>query len=324
MRNEEKTIQGEIAELAGRLGDYAARKGWSIARLCRECPGLGSDRTFRDMAAGNLDGYDAEAQLANLRSAWAVAEETAGDGAAEPVYDDLSVVQALRRACLAAMKSWGSNRVVIVQGASGVGKTTALRIVAGRYGDRIAACEASEVWNDKPAAMLGAMLRALGHDGNLPHGAMARLEEAQRRLSVARKCVVVDEAHHMGPRCLNAVKTLVNTTPGEFVLIAIPTLWAKLESAAYQEARQLSTNRLSERVRLALCERDIAAYLAHAVPEMAVDGKLARSAAKLIRPAAEAAGNLAFVRDVARLLPATGPVGLEEVAEAVKAAAARR
>ncbi len=216
----------------------------------------------------------------------------------------------------------GSNRVVIVQGASGTGKTTALRIIAGRYGERVAVCEAADVWNDKPSAMLGAMLRALGHDGNLPLGAMARMEEAQKRLSISRRCMVVDEAHHMGPKCLNTIKTLVNTTPGEFVLVAIPTLWAKLESAAYQEARQLSTNRLSERVRISLTERDIAAYLGMAVPALAADEKLARAAAKIIRPPAEAAGNMAFVRDVARLMPAAPTI--EDVAEAIKGAAARR
>lgn len=322
MSNEERSTMKEIVELAGKLADYAARKGWSLGKLCREYPGLGSDRTFRDLSAGRLEGYDGEAQLRNLRAAWAIIEEVAGDAAIEPVFDDLSTVQALRRACIAAIKSWGSNRVVIVQGASGTGKTTAIRIIAGRYGQRVAVCEAAEVWNDKPAAMLGAMLRALGHEGNLPHGAMARMESAQQRLSISRRCMVVDEAHHMGPKCLNTIKTLVNTTPGEFVLVAIPTLWAKLESGAYQEARQISTNRLSERVRLYLTERDIAAYLALAVPALAADEKLARAAAKLIRPSAEAAGNLAFVRDAARLLPAEPKI--EDVAEAVKAAAARR
>ena len=44
---------------------------------------------------------------------------------------------------------------------------------------------------------------------------------------------MIDEAHHLGPHCLNTVKTLVNTTPGEFILVAIPTLWNKLQAHAY-------------------------------------------------------------------------------------------
>lgn len=320
--NDIKAMRTEAMRLAGNIADYAGRKGWSNVKLCREYPGLGSDRTFRDMVAGNLEGYDAETQVLNLRSAWVLIEEMAGDEAAEPVYEDLSTVLNLRRACLTAMKSWGLNRVVIVQGASGIGKTTALRIVAGRYGARVAVCEASTVWGDRPVAMLGKMMQALGHEGLLPTGAMARMEAVEQKLSVSRRCMFIDEAHHLGPNCLNVIKTLVNTTPGEFVLLAIPTLWQKLESSAYQEARQISTNRLSERVRLSLTERDICTYLQLAVPGLAANDKDARSAAKLIRPAAESAGNMSFVRDVARLLGEAPTI--KDVSDAIKAEAASR
>jgi phage major head subunit gpT-like protein len=51
---------------------------------------------------------------------------------------------------------------------------------------------------------------------------------------------------------MNVVKTLVNQSPGEFCLIGIPSVWAKMYKSAYAEARQLSTNRLSERVSVAM------------------------------------------------------------------------
>lgn len=320
--SKESAITIEITQLAAKLADYASRKGWSSVKLCKEYPGLGSDRTFRDMVAGNTEGYDAEAQVLNLRAAWALVEEVAGESALEPVYENLSTVLALRRACLSAMKSWGTNRVVIVQGASGIGKSTILRILAGRYGSRIVLCEASEVWGDKPVAMLGAMLRSLGHEGLLPNGAVSRMEAVEQKLSISRRCMVIDEGHHLGPRCLNVIKTLVNVTPGEFVIVAIPTLWAKLESEAYQEARQISTNRLSERVRLALTLGDIAMYLKLANPGMAANPELAKTAACLIKPAAMSAGNMAFVRDVSRLLPEVPE--LADVEDAIKATAERR
>ena len=60
------------------------------------------------------------------------------------------------------MKSWGINRVVIVLAEPGGGKTTSMRQLAARYGDRITLCEASEVWADKPSALLSTMLRQLG------------------------------------------------------------------------------------------------------------------------------------------------------------------
>ena len=115
------------------------------------------------------------------------------------------------------------------------------------------------------------------------------------------------------------MKTLVNTTPGEFILVAIPTLWNKLQAHAYQEAKQIATNRLSERVKLTLDEADIRTYLGHRFPKAeAADLKVA---ARIIRPNALLAGNYAFLRDVARMLSG---VGSEEVSRAVGAVTGRR
>lgn len=320
--------ESECQALAKKMAGYGEARGWGLAKLCREFPALGSERTLRDMRDGRFEGYDTAARLADLRAACALADELSEENPAtgEATYDTLLTVEAVRRACLAAMRSWGSNRVVVVQGPSGVGKTTALRIVAGRYGRRVAVMEACDAWADKPTAMLGAILRAVGHEGNLPAGAVGRLEKAQEILSRSRTCLCIDEAHHLGPHCLNTVKTLVNTTPGEFVLLAIPTLWNKLESQAYMEARQLTTNRLSERLKLALTERDLARYFALCRPECFPEGEKsqpAKTAAKMVAPVAAGSGNMAFARDVARCLP-DGPASAEAVAAAIKDAAARR
>lgn len=313
------TTIDKIKELAAQADDFGKARGWSRAKLIREYPALGSERTFRDMLGGALDGYDADAQLLNLAAALEVMAELAGGAAAEPVFDTLPQVNALRRAVMGAMKSEGTNRVVLVQGPSGIGKTTAARVLAGKLGARVMMIEASDVWADKPSALLGAVLRAFG--AQPPVTAMERLEQCQDRLNRARYCLVIDEAHHLGPKSLNTLKTLVNSTPGEFVLLAIPTLWHKLEGAAYQEARQLTTNRLSERVQLRLAERDLSAYFALAVP--ALSPELARAAGKAAAAAAQGAGNYAFARDVARLITAEAPQ-LEDISAAIKAAAERR
>ena len=322
----EASVEAQVQSLAQKIAAWGAARGMGVARLCREYPALGSDRTFRALRDGVFDGYNLAARLADLRGAWALIQELGGGegGALEAVYDTLGAVTELRRAVLGAMRSFGSDRVVIVQGQSGVGKTTALRLLAGRYGRRVAVCEACDAWGDRPAALLGAMLRATGCEGMLPSGATARLEALQERLCTSRTCVAVDEAHHLGPHCLNTIKTLVNTTPGEFVLVAIPTLWGKLESQAYMEARQLSTNRLAERVKLQLEVADVAEYLRLSRPEAWPKAAAARRAASLILPSARQSGNMAFVRDVARLLPSSGEISPEAVAQAVSEVCARR
>lgn len=314
----------ELIETAAKIAAWGEAHGMSRAQLVRNFTDLGSEKSFRDISNGDLEGYNVENQLTKYRAVYATMEELADQGGEEKIFDDLGTVVKLRKAFLGVVKAAGTNRVLIVQGESGIGKTTAVGLLRGKYGSgRISYVEASDVWADSPNAFLGAILRALDGGGfvetALPSGRVQRLENVQRRLAISRRCLVIDEAHHLGPHCLNTVKTLVNTTPGEFILVAIPTLWNKLQAHAYQEAKQIATNRLSERVKLTLEEADIRMYLAKRFPKAApADLKVA---AKIIRPNALLSGNYAFVRDVAREL---GGLAADDVSRAVTAVTGRR
>lgn len=309
----------ELVGIAAKIAAWGEARGMSRAQLVRSFTDLGSEKSFRDIAGGQTEGYNAESQLTKYRAVYATMEELADRGGEEKIFDDLGTVVKLRRAFLGVVKAAGTNRVLIVQGESGIGKTTAVGLLRGKYGSgRISYVEASDVWADSPNAFLGAVLRALGVS-ELPSGRVQRLEDVQGRLALSRRCLVVDEAHHLGPHCLNTVKTLVNTTPGEFILVAIPTLWNKLQAHAYQEAKQIATNRLSERVKLTLEEADIRTYLAKRFPD-ATPADL-KVAARIVRPSALLAGNYAFVRDVARELRDLAP---ESVSRAVTAVSGRR
>ena len=134
--------------------------------------------------------------------------------------------------------------------------------------------------------------------------------------------MVIDEAHHLGPHCLNTIKTLVNTTPGEFVMLAIPSLWAKLNKSAYIEAKQLSTNRLYELVQIDLEAQDIATYMRHRLPK--IDRKVAKDGATLMRPTAVAAGNMSFVRDCCDELECEPEITTKTVADAISVSLAKR
>lgn len=314
-------LSEQTADIAKRVNGFAVRKGWSKKRLCAEMPLIGSERTFRDMLAGRGDGYDLERQLQNLQAVWQEVSELAGPGETEPVFDDLTSVTQVANACLGVMSNWGINRAVIVLGESGIGKTTAIRRLATRYTDRVLMMETTAVWKDNPAPLLKAMLRQLG-EGEPPISAADRFDLLVQKLSLSRRMIAVDEAHHLGPNSLNTIKSLINQTPGEFVLAAIPSLWAKLSRSAYMEARQLSTNRLYELVQLELETADIARFLRHRIPGM--DLKLSREAGKLIRPPAAGNGNFSFVRGVADMLAAEDTVTMKEVQEAAQTELALR
>ena len=205
-------LESELVETAAKIAAWGESHGMSRAQLVRNFADLGSEKSFRDISAGNLEGYNAENQLTKYRAVYATMEELANQGGEERIYDDLGTVVKIRRAFLGVVKATGTNRVLIVQGESGVGKTTAVGLLRGKYGTgRISYVEASDVWADSPNAFLGAILRALGVT-ELPAGRVQRLEEVQARLAISRRCLVIDEAHHLGPHCLNTVKTLVNTS----------------------------------------------------------------------------------------------------------------
>jgi DNA transposition AAA+ family ATPase len=321
-----KTDAEELVELAGRVHAWQQAQGRSAAQMIRDYPGLGSDKTYGRLREGKTEEYDVEAQLAAYRAVWATIEATAAPAAREPVCHDLSPVVQLRRAALEAMRAEGSARVVLLEGPSGIGKSVAVGALLERYRQRVAVVEASDAWGDSPTALLGALLRALGV-GDVPSGRAELLLRAVEALGRSRRCTVVEEAHHLGKRCLNTLKTLVNQTPGEFVLVAIPTLWSRLEGAAYQEARQLTTNRLSERVRLHLHEADIVRYMAAYPFAQRPDAATLKAAAKLARPVAEAHGNMAFVRDFARIaaqLAGEEAPAVQTFADAAQAAQRRR
>ena len=129
------------------------------------------------------------------------------------------------------MQSWGINRVVILQGESGDGKTTAARILAAKFGDRVLTIEASEAWGDKPAALLGSILRALG-SSTLPPATADRLIRAQD----ASHPRASHDKPHCGPRN-QQTKPSSHTTHDEIVLLATTPRQTRAQKLTIEAAR---------------------------------------------------------------------------------------
>lgn len=298
----------ELVELGRRIREWqeAQKPALSDNAMVKKFAGLGSTKTYTRILANDLLELDLERQLDNYRAVWAVIESlTATEERADETYDDLSTVLELKRAFAETARENGNARFILIDGDTGAGKTKSLQALQAKYGARVLLIEASEVWNDNPNALLGAILETLGVKDK-PQLAVDRLEIVQRRLKQTRVALCIDEAHHLGPRCLNTIKTLINLTPGEFILAAMGSLWARLARDAYQEARQLTGNRLAERLKFGVArETDILRIIARRVP--AFSGLDTRAVAKephiadaikMLRGRVEAHGNLAFVRDV--------------------------
>ena len=312
-------LSKRLKEVAGRIRGWQTERRLSDSELLRRYRGLGTDRTFGRVMAGDLDELDVARWTADYEAVWQCIQMESEEATAdEPHYDDLSPVLDLRRAVAEAMREQGTSRLVLVQGPTGSGKSTAAQMLRARYGARVQIAEADETWKDSPAAMLAGILDALG-DKAPPISAAARLRKLIERLGATRTCLVIDEAHHLGPRTLNLVKTLINQTPGEIVLLAMATLWRRLETQAYEEARQLTQNRLCERIRLEAVEQgDVEKIVARRLGLPGGDGK--KVAETICQAVRQAGGGLAFVKLVcrkARKLAGKEAVAVETVGRAL-------
>ena len=287
-----------LVELAQKVRGWQQTTGISDAELCRRFAGLGSTKTFKRILEGDLDELDSERWSTDYGQVLALIEiESHNVVSDEPIYDDLRHMTATRLAVTDAMQESGNNRLVIVEGPSGSGKSTAGRALAARFGRRIILAEADETWKESLSAMLGGLLRACGVK-DIPQSSDARKTRLIDYLAGSPACVVVDEAHHLGPRTLNLIKTLLNQTRCQFVFLCIPTLFRKLESAAYEEAKQLTHNRMCERVRLeSPAAAQVEKFFAHRIK---LEAAAARACCASCAERAPKFGHWNFVNLVAR------------------------
>lgn len=294
----EKSSQQQLRALANNIRQWQEMKGLSDSALRRRFPDVGSDRTYKRILNGDFEELDVEAQLTKYLAVWTLIESIGEEGGAdEDLYEDLTPVVQLRRALLETFSEKGNARFILVQGDTGSGKTSAAKALMGKYGQRLLFIELSVLFGDSPHNLLGLILKALGQK-DLPHNPTDRLDKVVDAFSSTRRCLIIDELHHSGPKTLNTIKTLLNMTPGEFVGMAMPTLWPRLERAAFEECRQLMGNRLAERIKLEpLSRADMTKFVARRLPGL--NGASAKAVA-LLEQKALSKGNLAFVRDTCK------------------------
>lgn len=283
----------ELVSLAQKIRAWQETRKLSDNELLRKYSSLGSTKTFTRILKRDLQELDTERWVAIYRTVWVMIESlTSRETNAEELYDDLSTVAQLRRAFVEVIERTTIRRVVLVEAEQGLGKTSGLTLLQRKYGGRILPIQATVFWSDNPNSFLGAVLDAFGVRDQ-PAGRDDRLRIVLRKLSDYRVALAIDEAHHLGPNCLNACKTLINLSQGEIFLLALPTLWRRLERAAYEEVKQLLGNRLAERVKIGdLREADVRKVLSR---RLSVDDL---RAAQAVHKEATTRGNLSFVAAV--------------------------
>lgn len=299
----------ELVNLAANIGAWQERTSPRLSdeSMVRRFPGLGSTKTYRKLRRGDLESLRIETHLPKYRGVWHQLQEAIAAGEREAIYPDLTPALEVGFAVAGLIPQRGNERLVLVEGATGSGKTRSLDCVAERYAGQVARMEATEAWAS-PTVMLGDMLVALGvyRDTEedlkrMPASKGARLHQVTTELRGGRRVLLIDEGHHLTAPGLNLLKSILNKTDSVIVLACIDTLWGKLAAKSWQEAKQLVFNRLFERVRLQAPSReDVLVFLRRRCPVLdGAEGKDWTRAADRIAGHAGRSGNFAFLRRLA-------------------------
>lgn len=307
----------ELVMLANQIRGWqeSRRPRISNEQMLRLYPGLGSTKTYRRLCDGDTSSLIIDSQLARYRGVWATIETSTGAHGGEEIYEDLTPTFECCIAVSGAIPQRGKTRLVLIEGPTGSGKTTALAVIEQKYAGQTARTEAHEGWASLNCA-LGNIYQALAPGKELPKTTADRLDAVVQALNQARRVVLIDEAHHCTASVLNAVKTILNRTDSIIVLAGIDTLWRKLASNNWEEARQLIHNRLYERVRLCVPSRtDAETFLSRRCP--ALQGGNWKTAAEKVARMSEHLGHYAFLRRIAdRLNAETGEPDANAILEA--------
>ncbi len=288
----------ELRTLAQDIVEWADSNDLTQAALLKQHSALGDRDTLRAALAGKSDAP--EKWLANYRAVAAVIAPGGEEGEADPLYENLSTTKAVRSQFTRLKMSRTLAKLVIVEGNTGMGKTSAGKIITKKMLDlnpvaSIHTIEASAAWGDRPNAMISAMLKALGMP-DTSRSQAARMDKLVDAANERAVVFIIDEVHDVGVRCLRVLKTLLSMTTMKVVLLTHPRLFRDLERENWDDVGQLTGNRLVARVNLGtIQEADVEIILLNRLPALEGDTK---AAAQALARAASGNGNFAFVREV--------------------------
>lgn len=302
------SLETQLIAVARQIEGYrqARRPVPSDRAWAREWPALGSAKTWALITAGDLATVSAAAKLPHYRGVLSALAAQTKAYAAEELYEDLAGAQEV---CLAAQRllhHHGKDRLILIEGGSGSGKTSALDVLAAGEGSgSMIRLEADETWKSNRVAMFH-LLASLGVPApEIPSPTGERLDKliavVTRR---GRIIIALDEAHHVTGAVLNLCKTLLNRTEAMLILAGMKTLLQKLRATASEEAKQLIHNRLFARVILAGPDPDGAREFL--TRRLRVPGGWKPATLATLAGAAAHAGHWSYLRRVVDQLAAAG------------------
>lgn len=246
----------ELFGIAAQIGIWQSANALSDAKLLKKFPGLGSTKTYKKLLGRDDEQLNVGTWLPAYKGVLRIIEEETQERTSR-VLPDLSHMISVSTPAMRLTMSTGNKRLMLIQGDTGAGKTTALKHVASQLPGSVVFVEADEAWDSKTAAAAALCLKVgvkikgstVRNEDDLPHN-FAKLQSLLITTLQSRRIIAIDEGHHMSGKTLNMLKTLINKTNSVFIVAAMPTLWRKLQMLSWEEAKQLKLNRLFANVML--------------------------------------------------------------------------
>lgn len=304
MREEQETQAADLAKTLLGLGAKieVQRKLRSPApserQWVKNWPGLGSAKTWGRVLRGDLEGMDIAARIPSYRAVLSTLTAEIAMKGAEDLYTDLASAEKVTLEALRLMHHEGKDRLILIEGGSGSGKTSCLDLLEkGEAAGAMRRVEGNEAWKSLRVAM-GDILRAYGYGGDkrsIPASTGERMDLLIEVIGRSGKTILaIDEAHHATGAVLNLIKTLLNRTGVLIILAGMSTLFRKLRITASEEAKQLIHNRLFARIVLGTPNSDdVRTFIAR---RLGAEGGWKPSTLKAISESAANAGHWSFVR----------------------------
>jgi hypothetical protein len=328
MNNHDKIIK--LRDLANEVRNYQLERGWSDSKLCKEIASVGSSKTYKRALdrEDELEDLNLDNQLRNFESAVEIIKSLrTKDRPAEPEYADFTNVERAEIAVRRAMQEDEEcvARLVIIEGQTSTGKDAVKRHLLNKFPNNTVTVEANDLWKSSPTPGHTAVYHALNiirqADTKPPRTPSGLLAEIVNYLKERKLILIINEAHHLGIPGLNMVKTIINCTPTIVVLECIPVLLTRLLGTNYEEAIQLTGNRLCERVVLPTPPGDEILLMLDRRGVKFENVEVRNACAKMLETDAPLYGNWRFVIQVTRKLYEMikrGPATQKQVSEAIR------
>lgn len=304
----ETDTASQLLKLATDIDTYRIDLGMTKAAFLRAHDALGTDRTYNKLISGDTAQLDIAAWMERYQRTWDLLMQ-------EDVYQEVALLQLTGPAelCAAYLQTRNrrdNSRFGLVLGENGTGKTSAINVLRDKwYASNSILTEAYAIWRNErtnegtAVPLLESIGAAMGMVG-LPARKNKLMNHMVNELRQSRRCIIIEEGHHLCPQGLGTLKNLISLTPTTIIVTAIPKLWEQMTGTkdAYREAKQLTGNRLAFVVELTPESSDIQAMMEHggitfsAVrPSKDAPSETERAVA-MARAKMAAHGNLKFVK----------------------------